>query len=143
MFFILFFFFTTVSLTSSENVKGLEYIRHCKADIMHLWCKLGLRMGFPEGILQFALSLLPGKGFCSLLCLFYRFFFEKCMFFCFLLFFSKQNNCTQPTGCVQLFCISLKNTKTKKTCIFRKKTKKNCIKRKKKNMFKSQPWLID
>ena len=33
MFFIL-FFFTTVSLTSSENEKGLEYIRHCKADIM-------------------------------------------------------------------------------------------------------------
>ena len=79
------FFSTTVSLTSSENVKGLEYVRHCKADIMPdvmkvlakedpfvpsvfenfreasttSWWKLGLRMGFPEGILQFALSLLP------------------------------------------------------------------------------------
>ena len=77
--------FQGASLTSSENVKGLEYIRLCKADIMPdvmkflakedpfvpsvfenfkeasttSWWKLGLRMGFPEGIVQFALSLLP------------------------------------------------------------------------------------
>ena len=72
------------SLISSENVKGLDYIRHCKADIMPdvmtflakdpflpvpsvfenfkeasttSWWKLGLRMGSSEGIVQFALSL--------------------------------------------------------------------------------------
>ena len=81
------FFFLLVSLTSSENVKGLEKIRHCKADIMPevmkvlakedpfapsvfenfeeasttSWWKLGLRMGFPGGFLQFDLSLLPAE----------------------------------------------------------------------------------